>query len=138
MPLDVKAAHALYLSGVDEWKDKLPPWASVDEKYKSYIVVDADVVFPLYAELLGYDLDNLTFEKIEVMYYCYLADIKKVVPPPRFVKELPGKERRRWDRRRYPHEPPISWRDEYARIPAHTVEEAVRTYRKPRRWKRKK
>lgn len=123
-----------------EWKNILPPWAKVSTRWKGYIEVDADIVFPHYAKMLGYDLKQLTFEKIEVMMYCYLEDLKKLLGTPLTVKETPGKIRRRWDRRRYPHEPPLNWREEYRKITKYHVGKLNTTIirPKPKKWKRRK
>jgi len=93
---------------------KLPDWA-IYNKAEDIIVVDPDVVYPLYLRKLGYSVKRLTGSELEVARRCFTEDLLLLTGPGlrlRIPKTVGGI----WKLSKYPAGMPIDWRAEYERI----------------------
>lgn len=94
--------------------EHLPAWANYNED-KKIIVVDPDVVYPLYLAKLGYDVDSPTQAQLETARLCMTEDLHRLVGQKLILQILKSPDNK-WRLTNFPPGTPIAWMREYERI----------------------
>ena len=94
--------------------DNLPEWATYD-KGENVILVDPDIVYPLYLEKLGYDRKLITQAHLEVARKCFTQDLLQVTGPGLHLR-ISRTPEATWRLDRHIPGQPLDWRAEYKRI----------------------
>ena len=94
--------------------DNLPEWATYNQA-EDIIIVDPDVVYPLYLDKLGYDRKLLTQAHLEVARLCFTEDLFKITGKGLCLRIL-KKEDEIWRLDNYLPGKPINWAAEHKRI----------------------
>lgn len=96
--------------------DNLPEWATYS-KAEDIVLVDPDVVYPLYLDKLGYDRKLLTQAHLEVARLCFTEDLFQRTGKGLRLRIL-KKEDETWRLDNYLPGKPMNWAIEYQRIKA--------------------
>ena len=115
---DKQSTYEHYLPRVVEFKDKLPPWAWISSR-DSYVEVDPDRAYPLFMELLGWTIEDLTWQRVEALTSIIREAIREITGTPLFLRIPKSKsgDPRIYDARRYPRSlEAIDWRSLYVMV----------------------
>lgn len=94
----------------------LPDWAKYN-KAGDIIIIDPDVVYPLYLEKLGYDEAKVTQAQLETARLCFTEDLFQVTGKGLKLRILKSPDDK-WRLTHFPAGKPINWASEYKRISA--------------------
>ena len=94
--------------------DNLPEWAKYDKR-NDIIIVDPEVVYPLYLKKLGYELSKLTQNMLECARRCFTEDLKTIVGGSLHLR-IEKSKKETFKLVKYSLGKPINWRSEYKRI----------------------
>lgn len=94
--------------------DNLPEWAKY-KKNDDIIVVDPEVVYPIYINKLGYDPNKLTQNQIECARRCFTEDLQILAGGSLHLR-IASTEKKIFQLKKYEVGTPINWRKEYIRI----------------------
>jgi len=104
-------------------KKYLPAWATIgSDRDGERIVVESEVVYPLFLGILGYSPTAPTQAELECCRRCLTEYLKREVfkkfdgDDAQFALQITAKPEKKWALRNFTEGKPILWESEYKRI----------------------
>jgi len=118
-----KLPKASGLTISDLAKKYLPAWAKIgSDKGGEKIIVESEVVYPLFLKILGYSPTAPTQAELECCRRCMTEYLKREVfkkfdgDDAQFALQITAKPGKQWAIRNFSEGKPIFWESEYKRI----------------------